>query len=102
MQAIGTERDALDAVTAGFFKGLGDVNRLKILEFLRGGKGRRRDRRTSAPAPESGLDAPALFVMVRLRRHTTRWPLCAVQLGKRQGSSGQRGPYHGLGRYRRM
>lgn len=38
MQAIGTERDALDAVTARFFKGLGDVNRLKILEFLRGGK----------------------------------------------------------------
>ena len=38
MQAIGTERDALDAVTARFFKGLGDVNRLKILEFLKGGE----------------------------------------------------------------
>jgi DNA-binding transcriptional ArsR family regulator len=37
MQATGTERDALDAVTARFFKGLGDVNRLKILEFLKGG-----------------------------------------------------------------
>ena len=38
MQATGTERDALDAVTARFFKGLGDVNRLKILEFLKGGE----------------------------------------------------------------
>ena len=38
MQATGTERDALDAVTARFFKGLRDVNRLKILEFLKGGE----------------------------------------------------------------
>jgi hypothetical protein len=30
MQATDTERDALDAVTARFFKGLDDVNRLKI------------------------------------------------------------------------
>jgi len=38
MQATETERDALDAVTARFFKGLGDINRLKILEFLRKGE----------------------------------------------------------------
>jgi DNA-binding transcriptional ArsR family regulator len=38
MQATGTERDALDAVTTRFFKGLEDVNRLKILEFLGGGQ----------------------------------------------------------------
>jgi DNA-binding transcriptional ArsR family regulator len=38
MQATEIERDALNAVTARFFKGLGDVNRLKILEFLRQGE----------------------------------------------------------------
>jgi DNA-binding transcriptional ArsR family regulator len=38
MQATDTGRDALDAVTTRFFKGLGDVNWLKILEFLRQGE----------------------------------------------------------------
>ena len=31
-------REALDTVTARFFKGLGDSVRLRILEFLQGGE----------------------------------------------------------------
>ena len=32
------QREALDMVTARFFKGLGDPTRLRILEFLKGGE----------------------------------------------------------------
>ena len=72
MQAI--EQKALNAVTARFFKGLGDVNRLKILEFLREGE-------KAAGEIVEHLDLPQNQVSMHLR--CLRW--CGYVNTRREG-----------------
>ena len=83
MQATDTERDALDAVTARFFKGLGDVNWLKILEFLRHGEKAAGEivEYLGLPQNQVSMHLRCLEV-VRLCQHPTRRPLCAIQHGR--------------------
>ena len=112
MQATGTERDALDAVTARFFKGLGDVNRLKILEFLKGcekavgaivehvGLPQNQGRCTCAVCDGAATSTHGAMAAMCCTAWETQGS-SGYRVGPRH-SSGQRGSYHGLRRYRRM